>query len=292
MFKHMAFALIGACGALCRCVLTGMVTALLLTASVASVHAAEFSAAVRAPEAPSNAELRKLIRDYFDTYARVNAQSAAGIVRDAAAHVQWFDTRWRLQRAIDTKKPLGDLSDFGIIPNGDGTYSTDLGKFPQWSPLDERLGRLLVPDVLEAYVAELRARGFREQDIELLKAYVEKNQPRRAAFAENAPLGESFAVRVKLQLARKQKVDRAQVMAFTYQGNRNRVEAERAWAEGLLDSLDKQRQRILESYLMELDGARTTAPDDIDAHVKLVVDLIATGEYVRLMEAERAEVQR
>ena len=31
--------------------------------------------------------------------------------------MQWFDTKWRLQRAIDEKRPLGDLSEFGLTPN-------------------------------------------------------------------------------------------------------------------------------------------------------------------------------
>lgn len=36
-------------------------------------------------------------------------------------------------------------------------------------------------------------------------------------------------------------------MAFVYQRHRNSQEAQRAWAVGLLDTLDRQRQRILVS---------------------------------------------
>ena len=94
----------------------------LCTAAVAeAARAAKFDEKVKAPAAPSNAELASVIRDYFGTYARVNAQSMAGIVRNRDAYQQWFETQWRLQRAIDSREPLGDLSEFGLAPNNDGS---------------------------------------------------------------------------------------------------------------------------------------------------------------------------
>lgn len=277
--------------ALLRFALIALLTVLQLAAPVAAVHAAKFDEKVKAPEAPSNDELQARIRDYFDTYARVTAKSAAGLVRDKAAHEKWFETNWRLQRAIDTKRDLGDLSEFGITPKGDGSFAVDIVSFPQWTSLQDSLMRLLVPELLTMYTPDLKERGFRDQDIDAIKAYVEMNKPRRAALAENIALGESFAAKVKLQLAKKQKVGMPQMMSYLYQSNRNNEEAERAWCVGLLDSLDSQRQRILESYFVEQDrsSSRVVAPDDVDAQSKWLLGVIASGEYRQLMEREKKE---
>jgi len=278
--------------ALLRFALIALLTVLQLTAPVAAVQAAKFDEKVKVPEAPTNDELKARIRDYFDTYARVAAKSAAGMVRDKAAHAKWFNTIWLLQRAIDTKRDLGDLSEFGITGMGDGSYRTDLKSFPQWSPLDERLGRLLVPSLFALSASDLRERGFRDEDIDDLRTYIERNKPRRAMLEDNLMLGESYAAKVKLQLAKKQKIPTSQYLSFIYQSSRSHAEADRAWAEGLLNTLDKQRQRILESYLMDQSGTRTTSPDDIDSLAKAVIGMIASGEYQQLMEREKMEAQQ
>src|SRR6185295_8785991 len=106
-----------------RIVSIAFLAALQIGAFVGSVQAAKFDEKIKAPVAPSNAELQVVIRDYFATYARVNGESAAGMARDKAAYQQWFETNWRLQRAIDKKQPLVDLMEFGVTPNPYGSYS-------------------------------------------------------------------------------------------------------------------------------------------------------------------------
>jgi hypothetical protein len=253
--------------------------------------AAKFDERIKAPPAPTNAELKAVIRDYFDTYARVNAESSAGIVRDKAAYQQWFETQWRLQRAIDQKRPLGDLSEFGLIRNADGSYSVDLTEYPQWEPLPVRLDRFREPQLLDIHVEALRVRGFRDADIEALRAYIAKSPPRNQSSATELDITESYFARVKAQLAAKQKAIPSQLLSYMYQSRRISIENERAWALGFLDSFDQQRQRILESYLQEQGGGLTIAPDNIDGLVEFVVDGIASGDLERQINVERKEAR-
>lgn len=268
-----------------------LLAALQLAAPVAGVHAAKFDEKLKAPKAPTTEALKVAIREYFDVYARATAESPAGMVRDKAAHAKWFDTQWTLHRAIDTKRDLGDLSQFGITPRGDGSYSVDLANFPQWTPLQESLMRLIVPDFMATYAPDLRQKGFRDQDIDIVTAYMKAHRPRRAALAENASLGESFVAKVELQLAKRQKIELPQMMSYLYQSSRNNAEATRAWGAALLESLDSQRQRILESYFDELDrsSSRLITPDDANAQSMWLLGVIASGQYRQVMEKEKQE---
>jgi hypothetical protein len=260
-------------------------------AFVDPVHGAKFDERIKAPPAPTNAELKAVIRDYFNTYARVNANSIAGIVRDKAAYQQWFETEWRLQRAIDAKRPLGDLSEFGLTSNRDGSYSVDLSKYPQWEPLPTRLDRFREPQHLRLDIEALKVRGFRDQDIEALGAYVTGSPPRNQASIAELDIADGYVARVKAQLAAKQKASASQLLSYIYQTNRISKERARAWALGLLDVLDQQRQRILESYLQEQAGNLAIGPDDIEGQLKFAVDAIASGEFERQMSVERKEAR-
>jgi hypothetical protein len=274
-----------------RLALIALLTALQLSVPVAGAQAAKFDEKLKAPEAPTNDELKAAIREYFDVYARATAESSAGMVRDKAAHAKWFDTQWSLHRAIDTKRDLGDLSQFGITPKGDGIYSIDLANFPQWTPLQESLTRLVVPDFMVTYASDLKQKGFRDQDLDIVAAYIRNHQPRRAALAENTSLSESFVAKVELQLAKRQKIQLPQMMSYLYQSSRNNAEATRVWGGALLESLDSQRQRILESYFDELDRSSSSliAPDDANAQSMWLLGVIASGQYRELMEKEKQE---
>ena len=277
-----------------RLVLIALVGVMQVTAPVADLHAAKFDEKLKAPEAPTNDGLITAIREYFDVYARATVETSSGIVRDRAAFEKWFDTDWRLGRAIDTKRNLGDLSEFGITPKDDGSFRVDIATFPQWRPLHEMLLQLATPELLEAYSVRLKERGFRDQDLEVLKAYVETNQPRRATLAQSIELGETFAAKVKLQLSKRQKIGIAQVLSYTYQSNRINLEAERAWCVGLLDSLDSQRQRIIESYFDEMGrtGSKVIGPSDLAGQSDWLIGVIASGEYQQLIEKEKMEVRQ
>ncbi|HZF26912.1 MAG TPA: hypothetical protein VEZ88_11675 [Steroidobacteraceae bacterium] len=275
-----------------RFVFLAILTALFALGSSGQTQVVKFDEKFKAPAPSGSAELNIKIRNYFDTYARVNLHTATGIVRDKDAYQQWFDTQWRLQRAIDTKGPLGDLSEFGLMPNGDGSYSVDLGQFPQWDPLPARLQGFREPQALGVYGAALKARGFRDQDIDAIRLYVEKSGPRERASTQELDIAEGFGAKVKAQMLAKQKIDSSSFLSYAYQTGRVRAEQQRVWAGGMLDALDQQRQRILESYLQEQGGHMTITPDDIDAEVKLVVGGIASGEFAKQLKAQRREAQQ
>ena len=275
-----------------RIVSVAFLAALQIGAFVGSVQAAKFDEKIKAPVAPSNAELQVVIRDYFATYARVNGESAAGMVRDKAAYQQWFETNWRLQRAIDKKQPLGDLSEFGLTPNPDGSYSVDPTEYPQWDPLPTQLERLREPQAFDLYAEGLRARGFRDQDIEALRAYIAKSPRRNQASMAELDITDGYIARVKAQIAAKQKVGESQLLSYMYQTGRIRKENDRLWALGLLDALDPQRQRILTSYFAEQVGQLTITPDDIGGQVQFAIDGVMSGEFERQAKAQRKEARQ
>jgi hypothetical protein len=276
-----------------RLALVAMVAVLQMSAPDASGQAAKFDEKLKAPEAPGNQALKTQIREYFDVYARVTAESLSGIVRDRSAFAKWFDTHWLLQRAIDMQRDLGDLSEFGIAPRGDGSYTVDIKNFPQWTPLNTSALRLLEPQLLEAYTPDLKARGFRDQDIDAIKAYTQAHRPDQMARRDKLSLSESFATRVEQRMARGVMLGTKQMLDYLYQNSRIQEEATRAWTVDLLDSLDKQRQRILESCLNDQDrsGTMAIAPDDIDAAAQWMSTAIMSGEHSRLLETEKARLR-
>jgi hypothetical protein len=62
---------------------------------------------------------------------------------------------------------------------------------------------------------------------------------------------------------------------------------------GLLDSLDPQRQRILESYYLEQNSrtGMTIGPDDTESWRVQHSELISSGEFLRKLEAEKARLE-
>jgi hypothetical protein len=106
-------------------------------------------------------------------------------------------------------------------------------------------------------------------------------------------LVDSFAKSVQRGTASNEKLGTDKMLDYLYQNRRIMEEAKRAWTLGLLDSLDAQRQRILESFLSEVDraGAMAVAPDDIEGATRWMGDAIASGEHQRLLEAERAKLR-
>src|SRR5262249_22244269 len=95
--------------------------------------------------------------------------------------------------------------------------------------------------------------------------------------------------RMKAQIAARQTTSTSLLLAYIYQAGRIRYEQERRWAAGLLDCLDPQRRRILESYLAEQGGPVTITPDDIEGQLKYAIDGIASGEFERQSREQRKE---
>lgn len=267
-----------------------------LLLSCTAVHAARFDERIKAPKATSAADFKRSVRDYFEVYAQreKDAVDPGALIRDRAAYAQWFDVQWRLTRGLDEGIQLGDLAEFGLDREDDGSYTVHAKTHPQWMPVDLALMTLRDTSVFDAYARDLKQRGFRDQDLAVLKNYVASNNWERAAFAENKPLTESFAARAQALHRAKRPIDPEETMAYVYQRSRNSLEARRTWAAGLLDALDQQRQRILLSYIQEFDATRTFGSGDsgIDRHLESTVAPLISGEYVQALKQEEIKVRQ
>lgn len=269
---------------------------LLLTCTGAA-HAARFDERIKAPHATSAADFKRSVRDYFAAYERQyerDAEDASSLIRNRTAYEAWADTEWQLVRSLDDGMPLGDLSEFGFEREEDGSYTVKVKDHPQWMAIDLALATLRVPSIYDAYARDLRERGFRDQDLAALKNYLDSNNWESAAFAQNKPLTESFALRAQARHRAKRAIDPEETMAFVYQRNRNSLEARRAWAVGLLDTLDKQRQRILLSYFGEFDSTRSFGPPEsgVQQHLERTVAPLISGEYIQALKQEEMRVRQ
>ena len=215
-------------------------------------QAAPFDEKLKPPRAATAQALRTKLEAHFATFQRKQQDpDPAAFIRDAKAYRQWSDLDFALQLAMDERTPLKDLDAFGVVARPDGTYHVDLHAFPQWEPLDSRLHRLTNPEILESYLPALKARGFRDEDLTALQTYVATHDPKVDLHAQGRQLVETFAQRLQAQRKVGQRLNLQEVLAYRYQKTSLRTEAERRWAVGLMDALDRQRQRILVSFLDE-----------------------------------------
>jgi hypothetical protein len=266
--------------------------AVLLTAIA---QGAPFDERIQSLRAGTTADLRNELRRHFDTFQRKmeegEVEGRIAFIRDEAAYTRWVNLEYRLILAMDEKLPLAELADFGLIAHPDGQYSVEPEQYPQWEPLDQRMYSLANADVLESYIPALEAWGFRDTDIEVLRTYVATHNPEQDFFAEAKELVETFARRLQKRKAAGLSLDLDEVKAYRYQAFRLRRAAERQWALGLLDSLDKQRQRILVSFLYEGYDSKIVfgAPGEpFEEALERQVHPLISGEYVQqLAESER-----
>ena len=234
---------------------------------VGIANAVEFDEKVKAPQSKDAAELRSRVQAYslHDAQARVVGLDA--VVRNRTLSQERFDAGWDLQRAIDDKRPIGNLSDLGIVDRGDGTFSVDLDAYPQWSdPADDLSGTLpaLNPVTLGA---ELTRRGMQPGDLAKLREYLSTHDVNAATAAAALPIGVSFSRMVKKFDKLKRPVPDALVRSYMYQRDRATTEVRRAWAENLLDAIGPAATRVVESYFSEMKHSGVWAPSDTRAGI-------------------------
>lgn len=258
------------------------------------IHAAPFDEKLKAPRATTSQALRTKLKAHFATFERMQQQDPAAFIRDRAAHRQWSDLYFSVKLAMDERVPLKDLATYGLIAAPDGTYAVDLKTFPQWEPLDSRLYVLSNPEVFESYVPSLEARGFRADDVSVLRIYLATHDTRLAMHADGRQLIETFAGRLGRQQQAGQRLNLQDVLALRYQKASIKAEAKRQWAVGLLDALDKQRQRILVSLLDERESDLTfDAPaEPLDSTLEKEVQPIVSGEYAQALAAEEVQLRK
>jgi hypothetical protein len=258
-------------------------------------QAAPFDEKLKPPRAATAQALRTKLEAHFATFQRKQQDpDPAAFIRDAKAYRQWSDLDFALQLAMDERTPLKDLDAFGVVARPDGTYHVDLHAFPQWEPLDSRLHRLTNPEILESYLPALKARGFRDEDLTALQTYVATHDPKVDLHTQGRQLVETFAKRLQAQRKVGQRLNLQEVLAYRYQKTSLRTEAERRWAVGLMDALDRQRQRILVSFLDEFQAEMVfgASQDDLAATLEQEAQPILSGEYVQILTTEEAQLRR
>jgi hypothetical protein len=194
---------------------------------------------------------------------------------------------WQLERAVNEGRPLGELETIGFVSRGDGSYSIDLTKHPEWRVLPEAIETSLASDLLDGVCAALLERGFRSEDVSTLKAYVATHDAKAAASAATLPatLGFSRVVRKfdKAGIA----VPDALVISHWYQNTRTMIEANRAWAEGLLKTLDAHRRRVLLSYFTdEVRGTRFMVPESVSVAISQTLAVTRLPDFEQRVTAE------
>lgn len=270
------------------------VTLTFATLLAGQIHAAPFDEKLKAPRAATSQALRTQLKAHFAAFERKRQEDPAAFIRDRAAHRQWSDFYFSVKLAMDEGTPLTDLATYGLVARPDGSYAIDLQEFPQWEPLDSRLHLLTNPAVVESWVPALQARGFREVDLAALRTYLATHDPSLATQSEGRQLIETFAKRLRAQRQAGRPLNLEEVLAYRYQKASIKAEAERQWAVGLLDSLDRQRQRILVSYLDEFRSELTFgAPtDSFAATLQGEAQPILSGDYVGMLAADEARIRQ
>jgi hypothetical protein len=269
--------------------------ALLALLLAGPTQAAPFDEKLKVPRAATSQALRSKLEAHFATFERKQQEvDPAAFIRDGVAHQQWSDLYFSVQLAIEEKTPLKGLGAFGLVARPDGRYTVDLHEYPQWEPLDSRLHRLRNEEVVADYVPALKARGFRDEDIDALRTYLASNDPGMTLQAEGRQLVDTFAQRLQTQRKAGQGLNLQEVLAYRYQKSRLAAEAERRWAVGLMDVLDRQRQRVLVSFLDEFQSDLTFGmpTEPLNATLEQEAQPIVSGEYVQILTTEEAELRR
>lgn len=261
------------------------VLALLLASFAGMSQAVEFNEKLKAPQAKSNAALKSEVESFASTYKRLKETTPAELVNSDALSRDIFEIKWQLTRAVDERRPIGELAEFGVQPRGDGAYEIDDNAFPFWRTFDEILGLMLPTANLDIVGAQLIDRGFRDTDVAAVKEYVARHDPAAMAAAATLPMAISFSRMVKKYDKIKRPAGKDLVLSYIYQRNKADAQARRAWAAGLLNLLDAQRVRILHSYLSETTGTTYLAPSDTDAGVAAMLADMRLPDYEQRVTA-------
>ena len=259
---------------------------LLCFASIVGVaQAVEFDERQKAPVAMEATELKSRAQSYSARFARLRELSPTEMVTNKALFLEHFDLVWQINRALEDKRPLEDLSALGLVKH-DGGFRIDYSEFPEWQPFPEVLASLVPTWSMDGVGPLLVNRGFRGSDVAALKNYVDTHDLKAATSSRTLPIAISFSKVVKKYDKIKRPVGKDLVFAFLYQRGKVEAEARRAWSEGLIRTLDDQRVRVLHSYFAEMPGIGYWSSSDVDAGVANLLAVMRLPDYEQRATAE------
>lgn len=251
-----------------------------------SAHAVEFDEKLKAPMSQDAAQLRSRTQAFSDHDAQARVAGFAALVRNRQLSQERFDVSWQVQRAIDDKRPLGDLSGQGIVDRGDGTFGVDLSAYPQWGEPADHLASLLSALNPSLLGAELARRGMKPEDQAKLQEFLAAHAEKAATGAAALPIGVSFSRIVGKYDKLKRPVPDSLVLSYVYQRERATTEARRAWAESLLDAIGPGAARILESYFSEMKETAVWGPSDTRAGIDGLLANLRMPDFEQKLAAE------
>jgi len=251
---------------------------LMLAGFTGHAQAVEFDEKVKAPMARTGVELKTQAESYSASFARLRDASPVEMVSSKALTQEHFELEWQLERALEDKRQLEDLSAVGLVKHENG-FRIDYAAFPQWNPFSDVLTDLLPTMPMDIAGPQLIARGFRESDIAALRSYLETHNLKSAVSAKTLPLAVGFSKLVKKYDKIKRPPGKDLVFSFLYQRGKVEAEVQRDWSEGLIRTLDDQRARVLHSYFMEMQSTGYWLPDDVEAGVTSLLAVMRLPDY-------------
>ena len=230
-----------------------------------TAQAAAFDEKVKAPMMRTVDEFQPQAEAFAAKYRGLRETNPEQLIRDPAMARQKFDLKWQLLRAVEAGKPVGDVASLGLVSQGDGSYRIELSENPEWEDFAQTIAGMLARTNLDFSAPALIARGFRPEDVATLKSYVETHDSDATTKAELLPITLDFMRVVRKFEKLKRPVPAALVESYYYQRARVVDEMKRRWVDGLLQTLDAQRGRILLSTFLENKSFAIWAPSDLIA---------------------------
>lgn len=249
-------------------------------------QAVEFDEKLKAPMMKSAADTSAQAKSFAVKFREIRAATPAQLITNASLARQQFDLKWQIQRAIDEKKPLDEFAELGLVSRGDGTYSIDMRKNPEWDDFHETIAGMLSRANLDASAPALIQRGFRPEDVDTLKLYVTTHDPIAASKSAALPIALGFSRTVGKYDRGKRPVPDAVVLSYLYQYARAASESNRAWVADLLKQFDAQRARILLSTFLEFETTGAWGPDDTRAGISAALENARLPNFEELVTAE------
>ena len=238
-------------------------------ASVAGIaNAVEFDETQKAPQAKNVEHLRLVAKAASQEFMETNLDTRADLLRDESKARRRFDARWTVVHAVETRAPLGELAEYGIVPNDKGEVRIDLRKYPQWDEFESSAVHLLSKIRLDTLGEQLMNRGMTDADVAAISAYVAGHDAAASERRAGLAVTLSFSRIVRKYDKVRRPVPKDSVVDYFYQLDAAVTAADRAWLTGLLDSLEPHAARILLSWFGELDVSAVWAPSDLDAAVR------------------------
>jgi hypothetical protein len=250
----------------------------------------EFDEKMKAPQAKDPAELRSRAQTYGGHAAQKQIAGIDALIRDRGLSQERFDVTWDLQRSIDFRRPIGDMSGEGIVDRGDGSYGIDLDANPQWSDPADRLAGLLPVLDRVSLGTEFKRRGMSAAGVGNLHRYLDSHDVTKATGAAALPLAVSFSRVVRKYDKIKRPVPDSLVFSYIYQRELATAEARRQWGVGLLDALGPADTRIVESYLDEMKSTVVWAPSDPRSGIDSLLANLRLPDFEQKAAAEATGV--